>query len=121
MGAVLLFNIFLTSSSQSMVLANMVLALMFVDINFGKKWLILGNDILGQTYFNVCRETLKGAAFCVNFHQISMEIHSGDLVDSELSGKIVLISMNGVLNYIILAACEPLVRMECMHNHKNPY
>jgi hypothetical protein len=37
MGAVILFNIFLTSSSQSMILANMVLALMFVDINFGKK------------------------------------------------------------------------------------
>lgn len=40
MGAVILFNILLTSSSQAMILANMVLALMFVDVNFGKKIVI---------------------------------------------------------------------------------
>ena len=40
MGAVILFNILLTSANQSMMLSNMLLAFMFVDINFGKKYVI---------------------------------------------------------------------------------
>jgi hypothetical protein len=40
MGAVLLFNIFFTSSRQWMILANMMLALCLVDVNLGRDVLI---------------------------------------------------------------------------------